>query len=170
MRWLLGLLLVGCGTASFTDDAMPDGNADATVACAAPYVSTPTGCYRFVPTGVFWLTAEQDCEDDAPDGHLVVIDSVDEHFTIHGLTDTAVDIWLAYTDRVIEGQMVWLAPGGIDPFPNPCFFGAATNAATTDCVTQDGTTQCGDWFYRDCNTLHAYVCERDGSPADRTRY
>ena len=171
MRWMFGLsVLASCGRVGFSGDGPPDGRPDATAACVAPYTSTPGGCYRFVPTLAPWLTAEQDCESDAPDAHLVVIDSVDEHFTIHGLSSAAVDVWLAYTDRVTEGQMVWLAPGGIDPTPNPCFFGSAVNSAAADCVTQDGTSQCGDWFYRDCNTLHAYVCERDGSPADATRY
>ena len=175
MRWLLALtVLAGCGRVGFSGDgnpdASPDGRADATGACVAPYTSTPDGCYRFVPTLAPWLTAEQDCEADAPDAHLVVIDSVDEHFTIHGVSSAAVDVWIAYTDRVTEGQMLWLAAGGIDPTPNPCFFGSATNSAAADCVTQDGTTQCGDWFYRDCNSLHAYVCERDGSPADPARY
>ena len=171
MRWLLGVtVLVGCGPASFSSssDAGPGG--DATGACVAPYTSTPGGCYRFVPTLTPWLAAEQACESDAPDAHLVVVDSVDEHFTIHGLSSAAVDVWIAYSDRVVEGQLLWLTPGGIDPTPDPCFFGSATNSAAADCVTQDGGSQCGDWFYRDCNTLHAYVCERDGAPADPARY
>jgi Lectin C-type domain len=174
MRWLLtAALLAGCGRLGFStgDGGAADGPAEAPGPCVAPYTSTPLGCYRFVPTLAPWLAAEQDCEDDASDAHLVVIDSVDEHFAIHDVSAAAASVWLAYTDRITEGQLVWLAPGGLDPAPNPCFFGPTTaNSGAADCVTQDGTTSCGDWFHRSCSELHAYVCERDGSPADATRY
>jgi hypothetical protein len=172
MRWLAVLVLVGCGHVPASEPGETvDASPGAPGACAAPYTSTPLGCHRFVATRATWLAAEQDCEDDAADAHLVVIDSVDEHFAIHQLASTAADVWLAYTDRVTEGSLAWLTAGGLDPTSNPCFFGAgAVNAAAADCVTQDGTSTCGDWFYRSCDELHAYVCERDGAAADTARY
>jgi hypothetical protein len=169
MRWILALpVLVGCGNVPPPE---PGDTPDAPGACEPPYTSTPLGCHRFVPTPAPWLAAEQDCEDDAAGAHLVIIDSVDEHFAIHELTTSTTDVWLAYTDRVTEGSLLWLTSGGLDPTSNPCFFGpSAVNSAALDCVTQDGTSSCGDWFYRGCDELHAYVCERDGSPPDEARY
>lgn len=168
MRWLLALSLLGCGRVGFGPD-VPDARPIPT-ACVAPYSSTPDGCYRLVPTLTPWLAAEKACEADAPDAHLVVIDSVAEHFAIHSFSAGTVDVWIAYTDRVTEGVMRWLAPGGLDPTQNSCFFGSEVNTAAANCVTQMTQNACGDWFYRDCNTLHAYVCERDGAPAELTRY
>jgi lectin-like protein len=127
-----------------------------------------------------WLAAEQDCEADAPDAHLVVINDVNEHFAIHGFSAGTNDVWIGYTDRVTDGMMRWVTPGTkdhLDPRPDPCFFGSAANPAGASCVTQMTQNACdtgpppvGDWFYRDCKELHAYICERDGSPADPTLY
>ena len=141
-------------------------------ACDPPYELRAIGdgatssCYRFVAARATWLDAERDCEDDAPDAHLVVIDSVPEHDTVHALGS---DVWVAFTDRVSEGAMTWVTDGGIDPFDNPCFFGADQNGPGEDCVIQ-GANACPDWFYQGCDALHAYVCERDGQPANVTRY
>jgi len=168
MRWFLWCAVVGCGRVAFdpTADAAPDGS----IGCAAPYVTVDGGCFRFVSTPAPWLAAEQDCEDDATDAHLVVIATVAEHFTIHAMTPGVPDVWLGYTDRVTEARVAWVTDGGLDPTSNPCFFGATVNALDADCVTQNAATSCGDWFYRRCGESHAYVCERDGSRPDSMTY
>lgn len=155
-------------------------------ACVAPYTSvqyasaqdgsTLHGCYRLETKPTPWLDAEQDCEGDAPDAHLVVIDSVDEHYAIHtfSMSPRTNDVWIGYTDLALDGTMRWPAPGGLEPErppnPNLCFFGMQVNPAGATCVTQMTVNTCGDWFYRSCTELHAYVCERDGSPANSTAY
>lgn len=168
-------LAAGCGRVGFdavADEPPIDARADAPVGCLPPYVMLDVGCYRIVTAPHAWSDAEQLCEADAPDAHLVVIDSVAEHFTIHNATNSLNDVWVAYTDRVVEGAFKWLAPGGLDPLTDMCFFGAAgpNNNPNTDCVTQDGPTSCGDWHVRDCGELHAFVCERDGAAADPSKY
>jgi hypothetical protein len=156
--------VAGCGRVGFSTDASVDavtGSDAAPGDCVAPYAMASGGCYRFVSAAAPWVDAADDCEDDAPGAHLVVIGTIAEHHTIHALSGSVLDVWLGYSDRASEGALVWVAPGGLDPTSDPCFFGAtAINSATADCVTQDATTSCGDWFYRDCADAHAYVCER----------
>lgn len=164
---------VGCGRVDFDPriDAPIDTRIDAVTACVPPYAMTSGGCYRVETTPASWLAAEAQCE--AENAHLVVIADVAEHDVVHALTTGAgaARAWLGYTDRVAEGTFRWVAPPGVDPSPDPCFFGANPNTAGTDCVIQDGPSHCPDWTVEDCvATTSAYVCDRDLVAIDPTSY
>jgi hypothetical protein len=152
------------------DAAPPD--AAVPVECPDDYDEIDGSRYRFVPRAAAWLDAERDCEDDALGAHLIVVDDVDEHYVLHSLSGRMPDSWIGYTDRVDEGQLLWLGPGGLRPDDSECFWGLAgvDNGASRDCVAQDSFNTCGDWFVRSCDDLRAYVCECDDHPANRDAY
>ena len=148
--------------------------ADAAVPAECPdsYVLIDGSRYRPHLLPGSWLSAEQDCEDDAVGAHLMVVDTVDEHFLLHALTVGVPDVWIGYTDRREEGAFRWVAPGGLNPFDQTCFWDPAglVNDLSADCVVQLTDNACGDWFVVGCGGLHAYVCECDDRPADHEAY
>lgn len=142
--------------------------------CPTGYTPSNGTCYRAVVTARDWLAAEADCEADGAGSHLAIIVDVDEHFDLHALAESSgigSEFWIAYTDRITEGTFAWIGPGGLDPSLDQCFFGPSgpTNDTTLDCVVQQSSTMCGDWFVRDCATTRGYICEHDGqSPVPGT--
>jgi hypothetical protein len=170
------LVVVGCGRLGFDDAivAMPDGPVSActVVACPTGYIIRDGGCYRVALSPLPWLLAEAECEKDG--AHLVVSDSVEEHFTIHD--DLAVDIervWIGWSDRRTEQVFEWVAPsaGGLTQ-DTACVFGSGEpDLGDGDhCVAQMGTNSCGDHFDMDCALALPYICECDGNLADSTKF
>jgi hypothetical protein len=153
-----------CGRINY--DPIGDDDIDAGP-CPPLYTPVAGSCYRVSATQRTWDTAEADCEGDGDGSHLAVIVDVAEHFELHTLAESesgGAEVWIGYTDRVTEGTFQWIAGGGLDPSLDECFFGPSgpTNSAAMNCVVQQSTTQCGDWFVRDCALLRPYICEHDG--------
>jgi len=182
MRAVSFVVIAGCGRVAF--DAQPDAKvvadaaADAITACTvaacpSPFAVIDGGCYALFSTPAGWLDAELACESFG--AHLIVQDSVDEHFTVHD--DIAVGVpavWVGWTDRRgPDNVFMWVVPdqGGLLQ-SNTCVFGVGEPDAgdTAHCVAQDGLNSCGDYNDVDCGTLLPYVCECDGVLADPTRY
>jgi hypothetical protein len=144
-------------------------------ACPSGYAVIDGGCYKLVTSGSPWLGAELACEADG--AHLVVEDSVAEHFTIHTLASTAVStVWVGWTDRRgPDNVFTWVAPaaGGLDPQSEPCVFGSSEpDAGDADhCVQQAAANGCPDYQDVSCELVTLpYVCECDGQLADPSTY
>lgn len=182
MRYALILVLAlgSCGRLGFDE---LEGALDSTVdtvppvactvaACPPDYIPEGGGCYRVVTTPTDWLAAELACEADG--GHLVVEDSVDEHFTIHTIVAGLSQVWVGWTDRRgPDNVFQWVVPdGGGLLQSNTCVFdNGEPDAGDNDhCVSQNGTNACPDYQDVDCALTLPYVCECDGVIGDPTRY
>jgi Lectin C-type domain len=141
-------------------------------ACPADYRKIDGGCYQVVTTPRAWLAAELDCESRG--GHLVVTDTVAEHFVIHGLAVGIPKIWVGWTDRRKQDNVfVWVAPSvGEFQQSNSCVFGAGEpDAGDADhCAASLGDNACPDHFDESCDLALPYVCECDGNAADPLSY
>jgi len=176
-RWLLLTFVTACGRLRFDEltssDAPGDGVAACTVAtCPAGYVVRDGGCYRLEQSPAAWLDAETTCETAG--GHLVVEDSVEEHFTIHDLAAGISRVWVGWSDRRgPDNVFQWVVPdaGGL-PQSNNCVFGNGEPSAgdAEHCVAQNGANSCPDYQDLDCAMLLPYVCECDGVLGDPARY
>jgi hypothetical protein len=153
-------------------DAAPIGFADAappTVADAAPpfvcpagYVADPISgtSYRLSALPASWRSAEADCEND--DAHLAIVS--DQHEIAHvDAMAAGSPVWVGLSDSLDEGIFLWV--DGLDASFQPWHFGEPNDGGLfgEDCVSlaQGGYNDEG------CiATLHRYVCECDGLPAD----
>jgi hypothetical protein len=176
VRLALLATVLGCGRLGFDDASItsPDGPVPActVAACPAGFLVRAGGCYRVDLSPLPWLEAEAECEKVG--AHLVVSDTIEEHFTIHD--ELAVDIervWIGWSDRRTEQVFDWVAPsaGGLLQ-DNVCVFGAGEpDLGDGDhCVAQMGTNSCGDHFDMDCALALPYICECDGNLADPSRF
>jgi hypothetical protein len=178
------VIAAGCGRLGFDERAVAgvdapgaDSATDAisvctVAACPAGYMITDGGCYRLALTPRDWLAAELDCEADG--GHLVVEDTVNEHYTLHDLAAGIPQIWIGWTDRRGPDNVFrWVAPvqGELQQGGNCVFPANEPDPGDGDhCVAQDGLNSCGDYNDLACTLALPYVCECDGNRADPTAY
>lgn len=179
----LGLVIAiaACGRIGFeatdippADDAPVDAPpvAPCTVAdCPAPFVVQDGGCYLVGSEALGWVAAQARCAEVG--AHLLVTDSVAEHFTIHALTAGIQQVWIGWSDRVVDGEFRWIAENDNGPTVNSsCFFpgGEPTAGDNDHCVAAQGTNACGDHFDLDCELALPFVCECDGRLADPSTF
>jgi hypothetical protein len=150
-----------------TPDAPPN-LPDAFVAqCPASYTAVGGSHYRWSSSSANWLTAEQDCEDDAAANeiptHLAVIDDGGERaIVISGSGTTRDNQWIGRTDLATEGALIYVTPqSAVDSA------GASGNSPTKDCVRLQSS---GTHQVRDCTNANLYVCECDGFAPDPSRF
>jgi len=164
------------------DAGQVDASPDAAPAFDAPIVFVPcaiadaptgyvtpvgsTSCYRFFDDTVTWLQAENDCEAEGGLTHLAVITSPDEVTAIRLLAGDDI-IWIGLTDRVTEGEFLWVTN-------TPTIYtywgsGEPNDAGGEDCGEM---TAAGTWNDHECAsaTPRRYVCETDSLLADNNRY
>jgi len=132
----------------------PDG---APLVCAAPFATTPSGaCHLDRSDSATWLAAEQACEQLG--AHLAVPDTAAEAMEIRSQR------WLGITDLVAEGTFRAVTGAAVS------FTSWAIGEPTGgfgDCVFTDPQAR---WHTGPCDFPFAYVCERDGRPADPAAY
>ncbi len=153
------IAIAGCGRIGFDSEPV--------IECPPTWRQGPNGvgCYRFDPESTGWGAAEEACEAceaSAPDAHLVVIDSQEEHALVTDLSDGEVS-WIGLSDRAEEGTLRWVT--GAEPKFTMYPFKGLNNSDTEDCVDS-----LDEWFLWECDLSCPFVCELDGLPPDPTAY
>ena len=139
--------------------AMPGDGPPDTPGCLPGYTEEPWGgCYRMVIGPADWLTAELDCEDDAPGSHLVVIDDGTENDYVPDYT------WTGLTERITGDGIFTTVTGLSMPFDGFAVGEPVPGGAACAVTRPDG------WHDDNCPEAKMYMCEFDGLPADPTSY
>lgn len=164
---------------------------DAAPSCPEGYSVVGNGTYRAVNSGIrsiSWAEAEDDCEDDGANTHLVVIDNQGENDTITKLLADSTglgaidDSWIGISDRAQEGRFVTVTGALVcvcaDDQCTSCVGPGYTSWNMGEPNDADDEEDCaemlddgaGRWNDRACGDDNDYVCECDGLAPDPAAY
>lgn len=147
----------GGGPDAGSDGGSSDAPDAAPIVCDAPFARTPSGaCHLDRTETATWLAAEQDCEQLG--AHLVVPDTAAEAMEIGNQR------WIGITDLIADGTFR-VVTGAAISFTHWAI--GEPGSGFGDCVFADPQAR---WHTGPCSFPFAYVCERDGRPADPSAY
>lgn len=158
------------GTDAPSPDAFDPGVCPASYTTSLP---STTSRYRLAPGGLDWTQANAACVADqtSPEGftHLAVFAERQEQTELEAVVD---DVWVGYSDRVVEGQFLAVTQEPIGNYVDagsPAWSSGEPNhqTAAEDCaeiILEGGLND------QACANTRMFVCECDAFANDPSRY